>query len=73
MSKFTVKQARSLTGYSQEKMAKVLGISKNAYIRKEVGSSKFYVDEAYMFSEIVGLPMQDIIFFKDYVPKIRNT
>lgn len=73
MSKFTVKQARSLTGYSQEKMAKILGISKNAYISKEVGSSKFYVDEAYMFSRIVELPMQDIIFFSDNVPKIRNT
>lgn len=69
MSKFTVRQARMLKGYSQENMAKILGMGRNTYIKKENGESKFYVDEAFLFANVVSIPFGDIIFFNTNVPK----
>lgn len=61
--KFTVEQARILSGHSQESMAKALGLSKNAYINKEKGLSRFYVDEAILFEKICGINFSKIKFF----------
>lgn len=65
---YTVEQARALSGYSQEMMAHKLGMSKNAYINKEKGHSRFYVDEAINFAEISGVAFNRIIFFNNDVP-----
>ena len=62
MQSLTPEQARRMSGYSQKEMADLLGISKNAYINKEKGLIRFYVDEACKFSEIVGIDFNDIIF-----------
>lgn len=61
--KYTVEQARVLSGHSQESMAQKLGLSKNAYIKKEKGYSRFYVDEAINFERISGIPFEKINFF----------
>ena len=62
MEKFTPEQARILSKISQSKMAEILNISLNAYINKEKGLSRFYVDEAIKFSEAVSIPLEKIIF-----------
>lgn len=72
MDSFTPEQARALSGLSQEKVAKMLGISKNGYIKKEKGESRFFVDEALKFSEIVKIPMEKIIFLPNPCHKKRN-
>ncbi len=61
--KYTIEQARVLSGHSQESMARELGMSKNAYINKEKGNSRFYVDEAINFEKISGIPFEQIKFF----------
>lgn len=63
MDTYTPEQARRLRGISQAKMAHLLGISENTYINKEKGETKFYIDEACKFSEIVDIPLKNIIFF----------
>jgi DNA-binding XRE family transcriptional regulator len=68
LDKYTPAQARKLKGLSQAKMARLMGISKNTYINKEKGETKFYIDEACKFSDLVGIPLQNIIFFKNNVP-----
>ena len=68
MEKYTPEQARKLKGYSQAKMASLMGIAENTYINKEKGDTKFYIDEACQFSDLVGIPLEKIIFFKHNVP-----
>ena len=69
MTEFTVEQARNFAGMSQKEMADIIGTSKNAYIRKEKGLARFYIDEAYKFSEAVGISISNIVFFNRNVPK----
>lgn len=58
--KLTVEQARKMSNYSQEEVAKKMKISKNTFILKEKYKSKFYIDEAYIFASLVGLPLEKI-------------
>lgn len=69
MQQFTIEQARKYAGLSQAEIAKELDISLNAYISKEKGITKFYVDEALKFSEKVGLPFNQIIFLPEMFQK----
>lgn len=72
MSEYTVKQARQLRGYSQPEMAELMGISKNAYIMKENGDSRFYVDEAYLFADKVSIPFEKIFFLQPSSQKTEH-
>lgn len=62
VDRYTPEQARKLAGLSQREMANHLGISENAYIQKEKGIVRYYVDEACKFCEVVQIPIQKIIF-----------
>lgn len=62
VEKYTVEQARTLAKISQKRMAILLDISENSYINKEKGITRFYVDEALKFSNIVKIPFANIIF-----------
>lgn len=66
--KITVGEARRLKNVTQEKVAKQLGLSLNAYRSKEAGNSKFYIDEAFAFCEMMGMDISEI-FFGDTVAK----
>lgn len=61
--KYTVEQARMLKKLSQEDLALGLGISTKAYINKEKGLTRFYIDEALKFCKIVNLEINQILFF----------
>ena len=45
-----------------------MGMAENTYINKEKGETKFYIDEACKFCEVVEMPLERIIFFKHDVP-----
>lgn len=68
MDRYTPAQARRLRKISQAKMASLLGMSENTYINKEKGDTKFYIDEACKFSNIVEIPLENLIFFNEDVP-----
>lgn len=68
MDRYTPEQARKLRNISQVKMAASIGMSENTYINKEKGETKFYIDEACKFCEVVEMPLERIIFFKHDVP-----
>lgn len=60
MNEFTPRQARHLNGLSVQKVADELGISSVTYFNKEQGRTRFYVDEAIKFAQIVGIPFENI-------------
>ncbi|MEK4606587.1 helix-turn-helix domain-containing protein [Geobacillus sp. FSL W8-1251] len=68
--KYTIAQARALSGLSQREMAKRLGISEKTYIDYEKYRKVFRMDMAYKFSKITGIEMDEIIFFDKDVQKI---
>ena len=57
---FTPRQARHYSGLSVQKVADKLGINSVTYFNKEQGKTRFYVDEAMKFSDIVGVPFENI-------------
>lgn len=62
MEKITVAEARRMRGISQEDAAAALGLSVSGYRKKELGTSKFYVDEANAFCELVNLSRDELYF-----------
>lgn len=61
--KYTMRQARNLKGIAQKDMAKRLDISLVTYQRYEkIKDSHIKLSKARKFSEIVNIPMDDIIF-----------
>lgn len=63
MEKLTVRQARMVADISKKEMAKALGLSVSGYTDKENGRRKFYFKEAVIFSELVGIPAENILFY----------
>lgn len=74
MAMFTLKGARSNARISQREMAEKLGISTNAYNRHEnTDEMVFNVEQAFTFSEAVGIPMDDIMFFiPNYTKRVQK-
>ncbi len=60
--KFDLYQARTHARFSQEEIAKKLGIAKLTYQHYEHGDRKMRVDVAEKFAKEVGIPMRQIIF-----------
>ena len=61
--KLTLVMARHKAKLSQSEMAKKLGISTAAYSRYEKYQQYMRVDLAAMFCEVVGVSLDDVIFF----------
>lgn len=68
----TVEEARRMKGVSQSEMASLLNVSLNTYRSKEKGETKFYYDEAVKFSERIGIPMSNILFYSDSSKKMEH-
>ena len=62
---FTIEQARKVRGFTQEQIAKHLGMSRSNYIEYEQGKRFFRVDQAYKFSKATNLSLNDIIFYEE--------
>ena len=52
-------------GFSQEKMARKMGLTRNGLIKKLTGESEFWVDEVALLTELINLTREeeDAIFF----------
>lgn len=68
--KFTVRQARTHAGYTQEKMAEILGISRSTYIKLEKDVSSATVRQINNISRATGIPVSDI-FLQDISTKVE--
>jgi DNA-binding XRE family transcriptional regulator len=68
--KYTIAQARMLSGFTQVQMAKKLGMSEKTYIEYEKYRRVFRMDTAWKFSEITKIDMGNIIFFEGQLQKI---
>jgi putative transcriptional regulator len=68
--KYTIAQARILGGFTQNEMAKKLGMSEKTYIQYEKYRRIFRMDTAFKFSQLTNISMDNIIFFKEKVQKI---
>lgn len=62
--KFTLRQARNYAGLTQKEMASRLNIAEITYGMYERGERIMRVTTAQEFSDIVGVPLSDIIFIK---------
>lgn len=51
---------RKAKNMTQEEVAKLLGISKSSYARRERGNAQFDLDEAKRLSEILDIKVQDL-------------
>ena len=71
--KWTIKLARQNSNLSQEEIAKKMSISRTMYRKYENGEIVFRMDKAWIFSKIVKLPMESIIFFdKNYTSSVSK-
>lgn len=68
MERYTIAQARMLSGFTQVEMAEKLGMAEATYIKYEKNRSVFRMDTAEQFANEVGLPSDRIIFF---TPQVR--
>lgn len=59
---FSVKQARQYAGLTQVEVARKLGISRDSYRKIEVSPETASISMAKKFSEIVGIPIDQIFF-----------
>ena len=55
-----IKRLRENKKITQKEMAELLGIHKDTYIKKEIGVSKFYVNELFKIMLILGCKEEDI-------------
>ena len=62
---------RNERGFSQEKMAKLIGISKNNYNRKETGKLDFSLGEVRKILKILNCNYNEI-FFEENVTEKSN-
>ncbi len=67
--KFTIEQARILGGYNQIEMAEALGMTEKTYINYEKYRQVFRMHVGYLFADLVGMTVDDIIFFD---PELRK-
>lgn len=56
----SVKSVRLLRGYTQEELARLIGISPRAYAFKERGRSSWYFREIYKIAKLCDFPIQEI-------------
>ncbi|MED1556832.1 helix-turn-helix transcriptional regulator [Bacillus paramycoides] len=63
--KFTIKQARNISGLTQPEMAKQLGMSLSSYIEYENYKFDFRISKAIKFSLITGVSFDDILFLNE--------
>ena len=59
---FSVKQARQYAGVTQVEVAQRLGISRDSYRKMELFPETASISAAKKFSEIVGIPIDQIFF-----------
>ena len=68
-----VKAERVAKGYTQAKMAELMGLARNQYNKRENGKISFSADELITLSNLLGYNKDEIgIFFKQIVPEKKQ-
>ena len=62
---FTIKQARTYAGLTQEQTAKAMGICRHRYMKIEKDQNDATVGELNSLSRITGIPVRDFILVAD--------
>ena len=56
-----IKEYRMIKGYTQREIAELLGIKQNTYSDKELGKSKFTIDEVKLIKELFKVTYDDLL------------
>jgi len=56
-----IKEYRMVKGYTQREIAELLGIKQNTYSDKELGKSKFTIDEVKLVKELFEVTYDDLL------------
>ena len=56
-----IKEYRTIKGYTQKEIAELLGIKQNTYSDKELGKSKFTIDEVKLIKELFKVTYDDLL------------
>ena len=56
-----IKEYRIVKGYTQREIAELLGIKQNTYSDKELGKSKFTIDEVKLIKELFEVTYDDLL------------
>ena len=56
-----IKEYRTIKGYTQREIAELLGIKQNTYSDKELGKSKFTIDEVKLIKEFFEVTYDDLL------------
>ena len=68
-----VKAERVAKGYTQAKMAELMGLARDQYNKRENGKISFTADELITLADLLGYSRYEIgIFFKQTVPETQQ-
>lgn len=68
-----VRAERVAKGYTQAKMAELMGLARDQYNKRENGKISFSADELITLAGLLGYSRNEIgIFFKQTVPKTQQ-
>lgn len=68
-----VKAERVAKGYTQAKMAELMGLARDQYNKRENGKISFTADELITLADLLGYSRDEIgIFFKQNVPETQQ-
>lgn len=68
-----VKAERVAKGYTQAKMAELMGLARDQYNKRENGKISFTADELITLADLLGYSRDEIgIFFKHTVPETQQ-
>ena len=56
-----IKEYRMVKGYTQREIAELLGIKQNTYSDKELGKSKFTIEEVKLIKELFKVTYDDLL------------
>ena len=56
-----IKEYRIIKGYTQRELAEILGIKQNTYSDKELGKSKFTIDEIKIIKELFSVTYDELL------------
>lgn len=62
---FTIKQARTYAGLTQEQAANAIGVCRHRYMKIEKDQESATVAELNKFSKATGIPLRDFILVSD--------
>ena len=67
MNLMNLKIYRNVYGYTQEDLAKVLGVTKTSYANKETGRRKITLTEAKTMADLFDISIEELFFSEVHI------